>query len=117
MNEQEMRALFLLAGIEVLAADRLENDYWPLYPEFDDVRRASPWWLVQTPFGFIKLGWRKRVIAIDWSRTAIRGEVTRDEVTKSETNVHAWSYASAVAYLTKLRHLAERATASALQTA
>lgn len=102
MTEQQVRAIFLLASIEVSGVYKTENNYWPSAPSYDDVRRKNPWWLVKTPAGLVHIGWRKRVISIDWSDTSIRQEVTSDDVTKSETLVHAWSYAKAVEYLADL---------------
>jgi hypothetical protein len=96
-DEQTMRGLFLLADIKVLQA-------WPLVNQYD-ADRKDPWWLVKTPAGLIKLGWRKRVISIDWSDTAIREVITDHEVTKDETMVHAWSVAKAVEYLEQLGFL------------
>lgn len=96
-DEQTMRALFTLADIEVLQA-------WPLVNQYD-ADSKDPWWLVKTPAGIIKLGWRKRVISIDWSDTAMREVITDHEVTKDETMVHAWGVARAVEYLERLGFL------------
>jgi len=101
MNEEQAKALFLLAGFKVSRLHRLENKYWP--EAYVEERRGSPWWLAITEFGPIEIGWRKRVISIDWSDTPVRQEVTKDEVTKSDTLVHAWSYVKALEYLTALR--------------
>lgn len=60
----------------------------------------------------IRLGWRKRVLEIDWSDTPVRGEVTSDEVTKADMMVHAWSYEKAIGYLGAWRKLAESSAAS-----
>lgn len=70
-----------------------------------DPERDDPWWLVETNLGMIKIGWRKRVINIDWSATAIRKVVTDEDVTKDETMVHAWSTLKAIEYLTVLRQI------------
>jgi hypothetical protein len=101
MTERHTEALFTLAGIEATKFHKLANQYWG-DGAYAELAAQSPWWLVQTPHGFIKLGWRKRVISIDWSDTPHRGEVTSDNVTKSAVMVHAWSYAKAVEYLTQL---------------
>jgi hypothetical protein len=101
MTEQHARAIFLLADLSVEAMYELPDGY---------IReRGSPWWLVQTPYGLIKIGWRKRVIDIDWSGTSVRAIVTEHSVTKEDTMVHAWSYARAVEYLAEWRRLAKRA--------
>lgn len=63
----------------------------------------NPWWLIQVPQGIIQIGWRKRVISIDWSGTSFRGIITEDNVTKSDTMVHAWSEEKAIEYLKALK--------------
>jgi hypothetical protein len=103
MNEAQMRAIFLLAGIEISSVFKLPNDYWPDVPDYAELRRESPWWLVRTLSGLVKIGWRKRVIGIDWSDTVVRLEVTPDDVTKDGSMVHAYSYAKAVEYMTTFR--------------
>ncbi len=120
MNEEEMKALFLLAGFEIEKSYKLANEYWP--ESYTDIRQNSPWWLVKTKYGMIKIGWRKRVINIDWSDTEYRdGEskfwdgrdidvITTDNVTTDPTYIHAYGYAKAVEYLSilelKFRQLA-----------
>lgn len=111
MTEQQLNALFLLAGFEVDRTYKIQNEYWGNDPE---MQQRSPWWLVKTKFGLIKIGWRKRVINIDWSDTSFRsgestyasgellGPVTNDKVTKNKTIVHAWTYGNAVNYLSSL---------------
>lgn len=102
MNEDQLQALFLLASIRIIGVYELQNGYWPDVPEYAKERRESPWWLVNTSGGLVKIGWRKRVINIDWSATSIRKEITSDDVTKDDTKVHAWSYFKALEYLTEL---------------
>lgn len=111
MNEEQAKALFLLAGFKVTRCHRLQNKYWP--ESYVEERRNSPWWLVITEFGPIEIGWRKRVISIDWQDTAARIEVTNDDVTKDKTMVHACSYVKALQYLTTLA-VAQRAASSAV---
>ena len=78
----------------------LPNNYWP--DSYVDLRRENPWWLVKTPHGLIELGPRKRVFSIHWDETNIRKIVTEDDVTKSETMVHAWNIEDALKYLKAL---------------
>jgi hypothetical protein len=113
MTEDQAKALFLLAGFRVSRFHRLENKYWP--EAYVEERRNSPWWLAITEFGPIEIGWRKRVVSINWEDTAARVMVTEDNVTKSTTGVHAWSYVKALEYLTTLAaaQLAARAAVSA----
>lgn len=108
MSEDHMLALFLLSGIRVDGWSEMPNQYWPEVPEYAHLRKHSPWWRVNTGAGPITIGWRKRVIAIDWSDTLIRAIVTKDDTTKDQKSVHAWSYGDAVEYLTELKHAARR---------
>lgn len=100
MNEEQAKALFLLAGFTVSRLHRLENKYWP--DAYVEERRRSPWWLAITEFGPIEIGWRKRVISISWEDTPARVVITENDVTKDLTLVHAYSYVKALEYLTAL---------------
>lgn len=133
MKEEILRSLFTIAGLPVLETWRLENNYWPT-PDFSQenlsgpnkeyhiesalryakLRQDSPWWLVKTPIGLMQIGWRKRVISIDWSECDVRVIVTQDDTTKSETMVHAWSELDAAKYLGALRQAAEARVGVAL---
>lgn len=104
MKEYEINALFLEAGFEIKSAQQIENQYWP--KDYVALRAENPWWLVTTEYGVIKIGWRKRVISINWEATAIRVEVTSDDVTKDNDMVHAYSMGKALEYLTELREMA-----------
>jgi hypothetical protein len=102
ITEAELRAVFLLAGIEILHVDEIVNGYWP--PVYVSV---PPWFLVTTKYGVLKVGWRKRVLSIEWTRTKVRGRITADHVTCEEDYTHAWTFAKAVEYMTNWRQLAE----------
>lgn len=94
-------ALFVLAEIQVQGHYQLANQYWPR--SYYRLVLENPWWLIKTPYGFIKIGWRKRVINIDWSETKFRGMVTEDQVIKEQTYVHAYTGEKAVEYLKVLK--------------
>src|SRR6266481_5455787 len=109
MNEDEMKAIFTLAGIPVTKSWRLQNGYLsrPSQQKETDPDCAlyivnDPWWLVRTPIGLIEIGWRKRVISINWKDSEIRKIVTEDDVTKEDYLVHAWSVEKAISYLRAL---------------
>ena len=101
LKKEIVTSLFILAGIEIKNIWELKNQYWPeSYPE---MILKYPWWLVETPFGFVQIGTRKRVIEIDWIATGIRKIITEDDVTKDYTIVHAWSIEKVLEYLKSLR--------------
>lgn len=67
---------------------------------------GRPWFLITTKIGSIKIGWRKRIINIDWSRTAVRETAEQlfpgEDTTKDGYMIHAWGYDKAVQYIDKL---------------
>lgn len=99
MKAEEVKSLFTLAGIPVETMWELSNQYLPVCDDYLKLRAEHPWWLVKTPQGLIKIGWRKRVISINWEDTPLRMHVTADDVTKDMTAVHAWSVDDALKYL------------------
>lgn len=105
MQRQEVEAIALLAGIEIKGIHSIVNQYWPAHASYDDVRAKYPWWVLEVEGGRITIGWRKRVIAIDWSFTNRRGQVTEDDVTKDHSSVHAYTHAKAVEYLRRWKEL------------
>ena len=99
MKLEELQAILSVANIKATGMNQIVNPYWPASAEYDDMRQQYPWWAVHVAEGTITIGWRKRVICIDWSMTNRRGLVTKDDVTKDDTLVHAWSKVKAVEYL------------------
>jgi hypothetical protein len=70
----------------------------------------TPWFVVTTHRGRIKVGWRKRVINIDWSDSEVKAtgmalfpdeETTRGEAYEQSGGcyVHAWGYEKLAEYL------------------
>lgn len=96
--EQEFRLLFRLAGYEWCQLEAVPNEYGS-----DDYN--GPWFMARTPVGKIKIGWRKRVINIDWSATGVDllGCFGGEAVTKDAFSIHAWSDEDAVRYLRTIR--------------
>jgi hypothetical protein len=99
-SSEYFTSMFIIAGIPVLDKVALMNQYWPR--AYVPTVMENPWWFIKTHVGWVKIGWRKRVIEIDWSDTFIRVEVTQDDVTKSSTMVHAWTEEKAIEYLKAL---------------
>ncbi len=101
----EAESIMHLAGLDITRTWELANTYWPDSPIYDEVR--TPWWLFMTGIGPVQIGWRKRVLHIDWAGCAYRGIVTTDDVTKGDTYVHAWSVEKAVEYVRALARAAK----------
>lgn len=61
--------------------------------------RNRPWFVVTTEIGRFVVGWRKRVIHIDWSGTLCKMSAEKlfsdMEVTKGDQFIHAWSLVDA----------------------
>jgi hypothetical protein len=110
-SHEEVESILTLAGLRSERMWELANGYWPDSPTYDDVR--YPWWLAKTSIGLIRIGRRKRVLAIDWEATGIKASVTDDEVTRGETMVHAWSSEKAVEYMKRLRVAADQRNVAA----
>ena len=105
LKETEVESIMELAGIKILATPyKLMNEY---HSGSSEKQYWHPWWLLKTEYGFIKIGWRKRVIHIEWTDTKIRAIVTKDELTKDECYVHAYTVAKAVEYLTEWHKIAK----------
>ena len=91
----------------------------PIYIEVIDSKYCSeaccykfPWIIATTSRGRIKLGWRKRVMNLDWSDSDITamGEILfKDEdVTKGEKYIHCWGEDKAVEYLKRLNEAGKK---------
>jgi hypothetical protein len=65
-----------------------------------------PWFIVTTRCGRIKIGWRKRVIEIDWSDSAVTATAEKlfpnENVTKDGRIIHAWGYDKAREYIDRI---------------
>ena len=68
--------------------------------------RHLPWFVVTTNIGRFKIGWRKRVIEIDWSETVgtKSGEelFSKESVTVGEKYIHAWNMEDARSYIVEI---------------
>ena len=99
-EQKEIQSVIEKSGIPVNGMYMIPNQYHP------DPDIYGPWFMVETPAGRIKIGWRKRVINIDWSDTGlnVQGGDVRDKPgdTAGPTYVHAWGSDKAVEILQKI---------------
>lgn len=99
--EKEREELIGLFGSEAIYVEEIPNGY------FDNwATKHLPWFVVTTKLGRIKIGWRKRVILIDWEGSDIQKRAEdifpTEDVTKGDFYIHAWGLDKAVEYLVKL---------------
>jgi hypothetical protein len=99
-EQRYFREILAAAGLDKAVLVEIPNGY---YSNSDGPVR--PWFLARMHFGNIKIGWRKRVISIDWSDTKreLLHLFKSEDVTKEQHLIHAWSKAKAIEYLTKIR--------------
>lgn len=102
-EREELLALFT----QPIYVEEIPNGYCSDY-----CCRHLPWFIVTTTLGRIKIGWRKRVIEIDWSdsKSDVNGEkdFSKDNVTKGRKDIHAWSLKDAQRYLNIILGLAPK---------
>lgn len=84
------------AGFTLFVMNAIPNEYC-------SCDRCPPWFRVQTIYGDIKMGWRKRVINIEWDFKVPMELFKAEDVTKWESGIHAWGYDAAKKYLESLR--------------
>jgi hypothetical protein len=65
--------------------------------------RHLPWFVVTTEIGRFKIGWRKRVIHLEWTETLVKATADdlfpAEDVTKHDRVIHAWGYDKARSYI------------------
>ena len=97
----ELTELFKSAGFNTIHVETIDNEYCS-----ESCCYKYPWVIVTTPKGRIKIGWRKRVMNLDWSESDIKDigtELFKDEnTTTGKDYIHCWSKEKAIEYLKKL---------------
>lgn len=98
----EIADIYQRAGVEAIYMEPLRNGYCP-----EPCCLNKPWFRVTSKIGHVVIGWRKRVISIDWKDTVLKDrsgeELFPDEkVTRLETGIHAWGVDAAVKYIQHL---------------
>lgn len=103
------RRQFVRAGLTPVLVEPIPNGYWPTTGAYADVRLGSPWAIVTSEIGRVQIGWRKRVVEIDWSNSLVREDaptlfplVTDTKGSNGERYIHAWNDDATVEILSKL---------------
>ena len=89
--------IFAGADMKPVTLNEIPNGYCPC-------EVCAPWFVATFPFGDIKIGWRKRVINIDWSSTGkdLEHLFKEEDVTKDPHYIHAWGAQKASEYLKRI---------------
>lgn len=96
--EQDKKDILSLFGDRSIFVDEIPNGYCSEY-----CCKHLPWFIVTTKKGRIKIGWRKRVIHIDWEDSIIKEDADTlfpdEDVTKFGKGIHAWGLDKAKEYI------------------
>ncbi len=103
----ERRMLLECFETESVFVSTLPNGYCPR-----GCCKHRPWFRVTTSVGHFTIGWRKRVINIDWSDTVGTGNgedlFKGEDTTVGTKYVHAWGYEKAKEYVEKIIESAQQ---------
>jgi len=78
--------------------------------EYCSCDKCASWFIVSTPDGDIKIGWRKRVINIEWMdsykkfKETFNSEETTTFIGEVQRGIHAWSITKATEYLMRAKN-------------
>lgn len=95
--------VFAEAGYTQAVLTSIPNEYC------GDPTCCGPWFLVRTEVGNFKVGWRKRVINLEWAGEGIGPKrnllslFRREDVTKDPNHIHAWGREKLIDYLQRIR--------------
>lgn len=104
--EQKKRALLERAELTALFpglifVEQIPNGYCSRW-----CCRHLPWFVVTTAIGRFRVGWRKRVIHLEWTETVATKKAEElfpsDNVTKFDRIIHAWSLDDARRYVARV---------------
>lgn len=94
--------VFAEAGYKQFVLDAIPNEYC------GDPTCCGPWFMVRTEAGNFKVGWRKRVINLEWAGEGIGSErnllflFRNEDVTKDSSSIHAWGREKLIDYLQRI---------------
>lgn len=101
-EQKEIKGILDRSEIPYTAMVMIPNQYHPN----PDPTYYGPWFMVDTPAGRFQIGWRKRVISIDWSDTTFTATgadvVESPDITHWEQGVHAYGADKAVEALRRM---------------
>ena len=96
----EKEGIISLFGDNLIYVEEIPNQY---YGDSDPYGKMFPWFRITTKVGHFVIGWRKRVIEINWKDTKCKisaNSLFPDEnVIKIDNTIHAWSLEDAKKYI------------------
>ncbi len=99
--------IYQSAGVDAIYMEPLANGYCS-----EPCCLNLPWFRVTSKIGHVVIGWRKRVLSIDWKDSLVKASgnelFPEENVTRWETGIHAWSTEDAAKYIRRL-HVAPAA--------
>lgn len=100
------RGRFAESGFSPIRMVQIPNEYWP--EPYVLERLSTPWFEVTTDIGTFKVGWRKNVIELDWSKTDLtrtaESLLPDENVTRKDRMIHCWSFDDLTRYLKVIRN-------------
>lgn len=82
-------------------------EFNPIPNEYCGCPHCAPWYIVTTEIGKFKIGWRERVINIDFEGLGLKESLVpilflKEEVTRGADYIHAWGDKKTTEYLSKI---------------
>lgn len=96
LTREDLDAVLKLARIVPIDVQEIPNQY---YAKTTEDFTPPPWFRVTTSEGVLIIGPRKRVIEFNYVDSCKCGVLSTDDVTKSDTHIHAWNFGALVQYL------------------
>lgn len=100
MARVEKNSILSCFGPHVFYVDEIPNGYCN-----QACCSMKPWFIVTTSIGRFKIGWRKRVIHLEWTETQVQykaSDLFTDDVTKEARMIHAYGYDKAKEYIDRI---------------
>lgn len=105
-TENERREVFTKAFLNA----GIEGNFKAIPNGYNSDEFYDPWFEVKTPFGVFTVGWRRRVISLEWENISIDMSIfSEEDVTKWESGIHVYGTENLTRYLKMIRnHLIEK---------
>lgn len=101
-QQEQFTEVFQKVGFSEIVIKPIKNEYEGC--QDPNCTKCASWFLIETGYGIFKVGWRKRVINITWPKEKnFLSLFIGENVTKSESFIHAHGWEKLEEYLTKIQ--------------